>query len=258
LNNHPGISQERLELIERYLLGQMAMPEIADFESKLQSDHLLKQQVEEQKLLMLAIEESMLRTRLDGFHKGMRNTVIKDVNAITLPHEYSQPAVVKKMPWKKWLSVAAIFTLLAFSAWWVLLKPTRDQQLFANYYQPDPGLMTAMGSTEEYDFNRAMIDYKSGHYDSAIASWTRQLSVNPGSDTLQYFIASAQLANKNFTGALKYFEAVIQQPASPFFAEANWYAALAAIQAGDKTRAAKFLSQSNRPEKERLRAELNQ
>ena len=43
-------------------------------------------------------------------------------------------------------------------------QETVHQKLFAQFYQEDPGLITAMSSEGQYEFDRAMVDYKSGNY----------------------------------------------------------------------------------------------
>jgi tetratricopeptide (TPR) repeat protein len=243
LNNNADISPGDLDIIERYLAQEMSVRDREHFENRLLADPQLKEHTEEIRLIRLAVREQALRDKMSRFHD---NTVI----------DVAPAPAAKIISWRTWLSVAALFLFLAAAGWWLLLRPAKETQLFARYYQPDPGLMTTMGGTDQYEFNRAMIDYKTGSYDLAIARWKQQLAGNVQSDTLRYLIASAHLAHKEYDKALPLFEQVISDKSSVFAPEAYWYAGLAALKLNKKQLAIQYLSLSGRSEKDEIVSEL--
>ncbi len=109
-----------------------------------------------------------------------------------------------------------------------------------------------MGVTDHYEFEKAMVDYKTGQYEEAIAAWNKLLLKNPGNDTLNYFIGSALMADKEFKQAKIYFDKVIEFPASVFIQNARWYKALILLKEGNKKEALELLKLTEHPKKEAL------
>ncbi len=85
---------------------------------------------------------------------------------------------------------------MATFAWIYINRKTGPEQLFAKYYSADPSLITTMGGSDEYNFNKAMINYKTGKYKEAAYEWEALISLQAANDTLLYFTASAYLAQK--------------------------------------------------------------
>ena len=65
--NQP-VSPEVLEEIERYLMERMSPDEALAFEQRMRTDEELRSRVEELRLVMLGISQSLLRSKLDEFH----------------------------------------------------------------------------------------------------------------------------------------------------------------------------------------------
>lgn len=130
-----------------------------------------------------------------------------------------------------------------------MIRPDANERLFASYYQADPGLVTAMGSSGEYAFDRGMVDYKIGEFAAAIQRWEALLPEKPGNDTLNYFLGTAHLGLKNTTPAKQYLDSVAKQESSPFREDAFWYLALVNILDKDYEAAMLNLHKSNHPKK---------
>ncbi len=143
-------------------------------------------------------------------------------------------------------------------AWLLLGRVGREEKLFSAYYKPDPGLISAMSTTDNYTFDRAMIDYKTGSYDSAIKAWETLLAAKPDNDTLNYFIGSAWLAKEDGEQAIPYFKKVIVLPGSYFKHDAYWYTGLALLKQKKVKEAVSFIRQSAHEQKDALLLKLKE
>jgi tetratricopeptide (TPR) repeat protein len=236
-NNQLNITEPELALIDEYITGKLSLPEKEAFEERLQKEPEWKQKVEEVKLLSLGIQEAALRQKLETFHTH-------------------QPVKVREISWLRRLSAAAVFIGLIGLCWWIFIKPSAEEKLYAGFYKPDAGLATEMSVSENYNFERAMVDYKTGKYSAAIDSWKKLLGENPTNDTLNYFIGSAYIANKDAASAINYFDAVLKTGLPAFASESHWYKGLALIRIGKKEEAIVAINASSHPQKAALLRKL--
>ena len=234
------ISQEEWDSIESYLLQQQTVDEQAAFEKKLSVDPTLRAKLSEIRLLLLGVGEAALHEKLDEFHR-------------TLPSRQKEYRMTSRpSPGKTWLVAASFILFVAIASWLLLQRQNSNSKLFASYFKPDPGLMTAMSATDNYAFDRAMIDYKKGDYQKAIHTWDSLQKLQPANDTLNYFLGVAHLANQNEREAIDYLQKVSASPGSFFRADAFWYLGLTLLKEGKKEEAMAALKQSTHPEKEQL------
>lgn len=222
------------ELIEHFLLLQLPPAQHKQFEQRLQNDAILQTKTKAMQLLLLGIQEVALRKKMQSFHAPLESV--------------APVAPVRSFSIKKWLAAACVL-LLAGLAIWQVIKPAQSETLYTRYYRPDPGLISAMGNSSNYDFEKAMIAYKTGDYAVAAQMWRQQLQQKPANDTLQYFTASAYLAQKQTDAAIPLFEQVIASPQSQFRADALWYLGMVMLWKGNQQRAIPLISQSEHPRK---------
>lgn len=232
-NQDIHISLEQWEEIEAYLNGSLSTEQLQAFEQRLQTESDLLAKVEKVKLSLLTVEEAGLRADLETFHARLKT---KPVVSITTH---------KKNNVTKWLAVAAVFIAIAVSTVLYLQQPNENEKVYSNFYKPDPGLSTTMSQTDDYEFEKAMVEYKTGEYEKALTSWKKLLQTNPASDTLNYFIASAYLAENNSKDAIPYYEKVIANNNSEFLNDAYWYLGLSLIKEGKNKEAIFFIKKSN-------------
>lgn len=247
MNNSRHITEDELELIDKYLHKDLAEVELSVFEQRLATDAEWKEKVEEVKMLSIGIQEDALLSKLDSFH-----------NAIPASDTTAKPKIIE-VNWLKRLAVAAILILgITTLSWLLFFQKTGTEKLYAAYYSPDPGLATLMGVSDHYEFDNAMVDYKTGDYTKALDTWLTMLKVNPENDTLHYFIASAYLAQENEEQAAVYFDKVIRQQQSVFLQDAQWYKALLLLKQGKKEDAVSLLKVTGHPDKDALLRELEE
>ncbi len=239
MNNHDHIPAD-IEQVERFLRKEMPPEEREAFLDRLATDGELQQVVEEMQLLSIGIQEAALQRNLDQFHKEMPAL---------------RPAKRNVFSTRR-VAAAAVIIVASALAFWLLLNGGREEKLFTSYYQPDPGLPTLMSSADNYEFYQAMVDYKSGEYEKAIAAWDALLQQQPANDTLSYYLGSAWLANKQPAKAITYLEKVAANTNSSFVQDAGWYLALAWLQQGDKEKAKAALEKTQHRRREELLQEL--
>lgn len=232
MNDNSDISQELLEIIERYINGSMTSQELKDFNQLLELDNEFKIKVEDIKTMLLGIEAQSLKEHLDVLHEEIPKTLIR------------KPAdkKIKYLSFSKIAAAAAV--IIAVGSIWFFSTP-QNEKLYANHFKPDPGLPTTMSSTNNYDFYDAMVKYKHGDYNIAIDKWKVLSEQKPENDTINYFLGVAHMANKNTSEAIPFLERSVEAPDEfVFLNEAYYYLGLAYLKEGNIELAKKNLSLS--------------
>ncbi len=245
MNRSRHITEEELEQIDKYLHKELTDAERIVFEERLAADAEWREKTEEVKLLSLGIQEEVLLRQLPSFY-----------NALPASGNPVKPKLIR-VNWMKRMTLAATLVLgVTTITWLVFFHKTANEKLFAAYYSPDPGLPTLMGVSDHYEFENAMVEYKTGHYAKALQTWSALLQDHPENDTLHYFIASAYLAQKQDEQAALYFDKVIRQQQSVFLQDALWYKALLLLKQGKKEQAIPLLKATEHADKEALLRKL--
>lgn len=229
-----NINQEDFQRIEQYVLGNMPKDKLSAFEERLKNDDLFKKQVEEQKLLINAIEKQSLKNKLDDFHKGIDKNVLKE----------SMKSQKKRSSFQKYAIAASIALLVGIGGYWYVTNQSGNDKIYTDYFRPDPGLPTVMGNSNNYDFYDAMVNYKQGDYNTAIEKWNKLLIAKPENDTLNYFLGVAQLADKNEAKAIPYLQKVLEKNKSIFMDDTYFYLGLAFLKNGELEKAKQSFEKS--------------
>lgn len=229
-NNPTTYSEEQLELFDRYLMHRMDASERDAFEQRLKYDHKLNETFKEYGRMVHVVEESALKEKLDNFHAAVDSEKSKVV-PIKIPKRFN------------FLVAASIIFLIGLGS--LLIFNLQSQSLFDEYFTPDPGLPTVMGSSDNYDFYEAMVDYKRKNYSDAITKWENLLVQKPQNDTLNYFLGSAFLASGQEGSSIKFLEKTASDENSVFYKEANFYLGLAYLKMEEESRAKVHLKNSN-------------
>lgn len=244
MENSNHISQEEFERIERYLIGEMPEAERLAFEQEMAADAALRQYVKEIRIILQEVETTNLRQTLDKFHEEIAATK-------TVPLSLQS----KKLAWIPWTVAASLILALGL---WVLVGggQSANERLFTTYFEPDPGLVTAMGVSDQYEFDRGMVDYKLGQYQSAIERWEKLLQQKPKNDTLNYFLGASYLASEQGDKASSYFQTALESQSSIFTDDAWWYLGLTWLKQGEIDKAKDALQRSKKTEAKKLMEEL--
>jgi predicted Zn-dependent protease len=232
------LDRQTFEAIEAYVLERMSEHERAAFEQRMASDPSLQAEVQLERENIQAIELGGLSRML----KGIAQEEPMDVRGATPLTTYLKYAAM----------VAAIVT---GTIWWMSRTPI-NEQLYAEYFTPDPGLPVSMGITGDPAFADAMVAYKLGDYAEARTKWATLHAKEPVNDTLRYYIASAWLAENNTARAIPLLEELVKEPGSTFRARAHWFLFLSYLRIGDTARARAMAPDKDPAYGERVRAIL--
>ena len=220
--NDDHIAQELFEAIDRYVAGEMNEEELALFEARIRNDKALATKVEEQRELILAVEESSLREEFNTIHAKFFDG-----------GKRSNRKALFSLSAGTWLRAASVLLVIAVGSYFLLFQKDLNERLYEAYFKPDPGLATVMSGSSDFAFYDAMVDYKQGNYEKAIQKWDQQTISKPGNDTLNYFLGVAWLADDNPEKAVPFLESTVKNNNSVFIEDANYYLGMAFLRLGN-------------------------
>ncbi|MEO5650553.1 MAG: tetratricopeptide repeat protein [Ginsengibacter sp.] len=245
MNTNSDITPEEFEMLEQYVLEKLPIAEQESVTKRLEADAVLRQKLYSVQLLLLGVQEASLNKKMEQFHQDIRS--VKKNSSSSHRKIYSM---------RIWLAAASVIIIATLGALLYFNSSTSDSKLFSTYYKPDPGLIGTMSVSDNYLFDRAMIDYKTGEYAKAISAWESLLKTHPANDTINYFLGSAYLAFDKNAKAIDYFRIVTNQQESYFYKDACWYIGLALLKNDEKKEAISFIEKSNHENKEKLLLKL--
>ena len=166
------MTEALMDQMDAYLEGTMSASERQSFEKELENNAELAEMLEAHRSAVLSIESVGVKA---------------DLQQIMAQNRAVKPAKVRSFN-RTVLSIAA--SLLVLVGAFFILKSgagSSAQKLYQAYYQTDPGLPTLMGSTDNALFDDAMVDFKSGDYDSALEKFNDLASRDATNDTLLFY-----------------------------------------------------------------------
>lgn len=215
---------EQTEIVERYLEGSLSGVELAEFEEQLRSDSLLRERVEELKL----IEE--------GIKQASRKQALVDLQNV----EATLPAIETPLVplWRNgWLQAAAVITMLAVCSYLLLPGEVATQQLFAEYFQPYPNIImpTVRGAVENDSTVKALAfkAYDQQNYEEAIRLFE---SLEQQDEGALLYLGNSYLALGEPKKAIPYFEKVLAD-FDVFDEQAEWYLAVSYLKLEEREKA---------------------
>lgn len=245
MNWNRPITEEEWSLIDQYLDAELTGTAKQQFEERLQHDADWKEAVDSVRLIRMGIKEDAIRGKMRQYHEELP------------PRGSLKPISGKKglSVRMNWAAAAAGILLIATLGWWYFGGVGRlsdSEKLYQAYYLPDPGLLTAMGPAEDFEFQQAMVEYKAGNFREAALAWEKLLPRMPESDTLRYFLACAWQGDREWEKAQPLLEELVQKPDAAFAQDAAWYLGLLYMRRGDTSQAIEWVSKSAHPSKQAL------
>lgn len=244
LNEPVNISPEEYSVLEDYLDGKLSGEELLAFAKRVTEEPLWKEKLEEVEVLREGIARAAMKSRMEVFHQQLptAKTSQRFLNSTWI-----------------WTAAASLFiAITAGVGFWSGWFDSSAERLFTAYYAKDPGLTSMMSDSEDYEFDRGMIEYKSGEYAKSLEYWKLLLSQSPQNDTLLYFVAMDYLQIVEMEDAKLLLEQVIKDEESQFRQDANWYVGLILTQEGRYFEAILYLKASDRAEAKSLITQLQE
>lgn len=244
LNPRWNISNEEWEEIENSLAGKLTKEQSEKFNKRLSEEPQLSEKVSHIRLIMLGVRET-------AFQSDLRNISLTGKNTSTKKNAGGRRLF---MGWMYGAAAAIIVVVILFFSG---VFKNSDSRLYSKFYHPDSGLISSMGVSDQYPFDVAMIDYKSGKYSVALEKLQQLRKSHPQNDTLNYFIGNSYLALGKTEEAIPYLNEVADHPASVFAKDAEWYLGLAFLKLGNNDQAFKHISRSENERKNELLKQIS-
>ncbi len=196
-----------IDLIERYVLGQMQTAELEEFEQQLANTPELEEEVRLFEVALQSIQQQGLKNKLAAIHEEVADT--------------------GRSSRIYWVGIAASVSLIAFIAYFLLFNTPSEKALFAKNFSPYENIVTARGSGQ---LNAAMVYYSTGQYEKAINEFESVLTDSVNHQVL-FYKGISHLAINQADQAIPIFKSL---DGSTFHQQARWYLGLAYL-ASDQT-----------------------
>lgn len=234
-----NLPPDEMELIEKFLRNELTPEEATLFNERKTSDQHWIEKINETRLLLTGLQEPALQQSMDRFHA----TYISG----------QQPVKGKVIGFNiRWAVAAAAMLVVSLATWLLISGKNRYEKLYAGYYTPDPGLLTAMGPASNYSFEKGMVEYKNEEYTKALHTWSELARAGQQNDTLHYFMAMVSQALGQNDSAKKYLEKIVTDNNHSFYSDACWYLGLIYLKEKDTEAARISIEKSDHPKKAEL------
>ena len=213
------VSEEHIDLFERYSHQQLSEKVVLGFDSRLVYDEDFSLQFEQYKQI-----EQGIRNHYRNEMKQRFLSIEEEMDH--MPHE-------KYLLKKKWIVyfAAASLVLLTFTIY-ISSQRSELSQLAFNYWPEEPGLPVKMSSKGKYD--DAMNAYKLGDYETA-----ERILRTFHTDTSYYFLGIISFENEKTQLSTDFFTRV--NTSSFFYNKAQFRVGLIYLKANKRTEAYKIL-----------------
>lgn len=213
-------------MINRYLDGEMNAEELKDFETAIQQDIDLQNEVE-----LLKEVNSTLKIKL---HPGENETVLRNslqkINAEFFTNTLEQAKVIP-LRRRRWMTaVAAVFVLAFILTVWQRWK---KEDLYKQYASIQMPAIAERGATTDSLLKSAVENFNNKKFAEAIPAFEAFLKDSAENSFVQYYYAIALLQNGNMEKARVQLKA-LYNGSSIFKNDAAFYMALSYLKEKNK------------------------
>jgi len=218
--------QELYEKIDAYLNGVLKGTDLIEFEQQMKFDQDLATQVSMFKDVDSAISDKPIL----NFQK-----LVEDQGSEYLLGQKSKTATIKKINWRKNLSIAAIFLFVASAIFlWKnqLNSNVNGQELFAQHFETyNLNESLRGGGNNKENFDEAIQKYQSASYKEATTIFQKIAASDSTNMIVAFWLAQSSLNQKprNFILAKAQFQKIIIEGNSIYVPASKWHLALIAL-----------------------------
>ncbi len=217
--------------IDRYLLNQMTPEERSAFETRLENDQSLTQEVSIQREVLEDIEgigRIELKSKLKQIHQDLYSSS-------------AQPKTkFRKLFYR--VAVAAIFLGVLTFGWWSLQQAPDSTQLYAQNFEP---FELSLSQRSDGDISLAKIEsaYDAGRYDEAIVMFQEAIKDKATqSSQILLGLGISYLQTDQPQKAITQFDQILANNDFNYEDEAQWYLGLAYLKLNDIPNARKHMN----------------
>jgi tetratricopeptide (TPR) repeat protein len=227
--------QTDIEMIEKYIDGELEGKEQLDFEQMLSTDPDIKRDYE----LSTEINNSIVEDDVMNLRE-------------TLDYMYSEEKAVKRIPTvftKRKFYYAAASAALIIAAGGVtqrLLNPSMDSEsVFEKYYQPYEVTVTYRSGNTEVDrlLLNALELYEEKDYDQALVLFEEILENRSNNMAINLYSGISYMEEEEYHKATTSFNHIISDNDNLFIEQAQWYLSMCYIKTEKSEKAKEILNQ---------------
>lgn len=222
-------TEEKYDLIEKYLEQKMTIEERRAFEQLIKNDPALREEVE-------------LHQQIGGTLKGEKIHQLRDVLKETDKNWGVEGGDQKVKPrtinFRRIIAIAATVLLMvvAYQFFFPGSGAISNEQLFADNFQPYQMLLSQRNLSQEEKnevLENAISAYTKGDFQNASEAFLKLSENDPNDISYQFYHAVATLGAKDNDTSIKLFRKIIAAENHPFKEQSQWYLALAYLQKGE-------------------------
>ena len=220
-----NIKQEKIEL---YLTGQLKDKELEEFESTINSDEALAQDVAIMKDLEEAMSDFEHEKELSNKLKFLSKKYITEeaINKTTSPQ-------IVPIYRKKWFVAATVLLIVVAGGllFQNVFQPKADTDLFATYYKSYPSNLLTRGENDE-TYNDIVKSYNENDFTTVINLLEERLADKPNDTPSKMMLGNSYLSLEPVEAqkAIKIFQPIANDNTNVYQETAQWYLALAYLE----------------------------
>jgi tetratricopeptide (TPR) repeat protein len=232
-------TEEKYDLIEKYLDQRMTAEERYEFEQLLENDPVMKMEFE---------LHQQVGDTLKGEKIHQLRDVLKETDNKWGMKDNAQKMKTRTINFRRIITIAATVLLfvMAYQFFFSSGGSISNEQLFADNFQPYQMLLSQRTlSEEEKDviLENAISAYTKGDFQDASKAFQELVQNDPEDISYQFYLAVANLGAENNEVAITTFTEIITAENNPFKEQSQWYLALAYLQNENTENAKKSLKE---------------
>ncbi|WP_350291579.1 tetratricopeptide repeat protein [uncultured Croceitalea sp.] len=220
-------SPEFFDLIEAYLDNKLNPNDKDDFERKMVVDAKFREEVEKHRLLHEVFTDTdslEFRKKLIKIESGVQETLSKK----------------EKYSFFNWKIAATVLIMVSLTSLFIFQNFEKDQTLFEKYFTLYP-VEDVVRSSQESNVKKAMEEYSSGNYSSAVLEFEKLVTEMPNSYELKVYLGNSYLKNGDSDKALGEFRSLVNT--SNYAEIAKWYMALSYLKTNENDKSISLLKE---------------
>lgn len=223
-----------LELIEKYLAGELSEAEKQDTELRLQEDKTFAHRLD-----IIKNMQGALLPEVEGFKA--------DLNEAFEAHCAEQPEKEARSPFfrRPYMIAASVVLLMgAFAVYFLVLQNQTPQQLYAaNFSVPAENISVRNDDTVNDDLQKALKAYNEEDYAQALSYFDKVGSAEPQSEAVIFYSGICHMMLDQPEESIVNFNKVLQNGSSSYATTAQWYLGLSFLQVDDAKGAKKVFEE---------------
>lgn len=240
-------NEQLYEQIEKYLMDEMSEQERSIFESEIQKNDALKQEVQIHQELANAVSDPEIHQLRETLKKVDSNwkmeTVAETGTKTSKIDEIPSKNKVRNLNFRRFTAIAASLLLFVLLRQFIpMMNAPNSTQLFSENYEPYRMVLTERSNIElqndnDLKINEAVNLYQSKQYPKAALAFEELHSNNPSNEAFQLYAAISNISSQQSEKAIQQLEKLIKNAGPLYIQQTRWYLAMAYLQADRQEKA---------------------